>query len=155
MRTALVNMHLKTDNVFLSVSVGAPVIDILRPILDFLATVQVAVVRTFLQIDGLIPESHFKRPVMVSSEDKLSATVRLDFAVRLERLPTQFVQPFLQTDFKRFLLITQRMYLSVRTDLEIQFHSGPVVVVGRILILSVNLVIVPTSFIFIGLCRAE
>ena len=129
MRTALVNMHLKTDNVFLSVSVGAPVIDILRPILDFLATVQVAVVRTFLQIDGLIPESHFKRPVMVSSEDKLSATVRLDFAVRLERLPTQFVQPFLQTDFKRFLLITQRMYLSVRTDLEIQLHSRLVIII--------------------------
>ena len=87
MRTALVKMHLKTDNVFPSVSVGTPVIDILRPILDFLATVQMAVVRTFLQIDGLIPESHFKRPVMVSSEDKLSATVRLDLAVRLERLP--------------------------------------------------------------------
>ena len=87
MRTALVMMHLKTDNVFPSVSVGTPVIDILRPILDFLATVQMAVVRTFLQIDGLIPESHFKRPVMVSSEDKLSATVRLDLAVRLERLP--------------------------------------------------------------------
>ena len=81
MRTALVKMHLKTDNVFLSVSFGTPVIDILCPILDFLATVQVAVVRTFLQIDGLIPESHFKRPVMVASEDKLSATVRLDLAV--------------------------------------------------------------------------
>ena len=87
MRAALIEVNLKTDDVFLSVSFGAPVIDILRPILDFIATVQMAVVRTFLQIDGLIPESHFKRPVMVASKDEFRTTVRLDFAVRLERLP--------------------------------------------------------------------
>ena len=155
MRTALVKMYLKPDNVFLPVSSDTPVIDILRPMLNFLATVQVAVVRSFLQIDTLVSERYFKRPFMVAPKDKLSATIRLNFAVRLERFPAQFVQPFLQTDFKRFLLITQRMYLSVRTDLEIQFHSGLVVVVGRVLILSVNLVIVPTSFILIRLCRAE
>ena len=53
MRTALIKMYLKPDNVLLPVYLDTPVIDIFRPILDFLATVQVAVVRTFLQIDGL------------------------------------------------------------------------------------------------------
>src|SRR5699024_7486201 len=109
MRAALVKMYLKPDNVFLSVSVGTPVIDTLCPIFDFFATVQVTVIRSFLQIDGLVSECHLKCPLMVATEDKLSATVRLNFAVRLERFPAQFSQPFLQTDFKRFLLIAQRM----------------------------------------------
>ena len=34
-------------------------------------------------------------------------------------------------------------------------NSGLVVVVGRILILLVNLVLIPTPFILVGLCRAE
>lgn len=44
---------------------------------------------------------------------------------------------------------------SVRANLEIQFHSGLVIVVGRILILLVNLVLIPTTFILIGFCCAE
>lgn len=47
------------------------------------------------------------------------------------------------------------MDFTVRTDLEIQFHSGLVVVVGRILILPANLILVPTPFVLVGLCRAE
>lgn len=90
MWTALVKMYLKPDNVFLAVSLGTPFIDFFRPMLDFLATMQAAVFRTFLQIDGLIPESHFKCTVMIATEDEFRTTIRLDFAVRLKRFPSQF-----------------------------------------------------------------
>ena len=39
MRAALVKVYLKPDNVFLPVSVGAPVIDVLRPMFNFLAPI--------------------------------------------------------------------------------------------------------------------
>ena len=122
---------------------------------DFLAPAQVAIVGIFLQNYRLIPERHFKRPVMIAAKDKFCATIRLNLAVRLEWLPTQCVQPFLQTDFKRFLLIAQRMDFTVRTYLEIQFHSGLVIVVGQVQILPVNLLLIPTPFVLVGLCRAE
>jgi len=47
------------------------------------------------------------------------------------------------------------MDLPVGSDLEIQSHPAFVVMVGRVLILSLDLVIIPVSFIFIGLRRAE
>ena len=155
MRTALIKMHLKPDNVSLTVSFGTPIIDILRPIFNFLATVQVAVVRTFFQIDRLIPESHFNSPVVIATENESGATIRLNLAILFERLPAQLSQPFLQTDFKRFLMIAQRMDLPVRTNLEIQLHSRLVIIICGVLIFPVNLVIVPTPFVFVGFCRAE
>ena len=155
MRTALVKVNLKPDNVFLPISADTPVIDILCPMFDFLTPVQVAVVGIFLQTDSLIPEGHFKRPVMIATEDKLRTTIRLDLAVRLEGLPPQCVQPFLQANFKRFLLIAQRVDFTVRADLEIQLHSGLVIVVGQVQILPANLLLIPTPFVLVGLCRAE
>lgn len=95
MRAVLVKVYLKSYNVFLSVSSDTPIINVFRPIFDFLATTQMTIVRTFLQIDILISERHFKRPVMIAAKDKFRTTVRLDFAVRLERLPTQNGQSFL------------------------------------------------------------
>ena len=47
------------------------------------------------------------------------------------------------------------MNFPIWPDLEIQFHSGLVVVIGRVLILAVNLVVIPTSFVLIRLCCAE
>ena len=45
MRTALIEMNLKTDDVLLPVSSGAPVIDVFCPSLDFRTPPEVAVVR--------------------------------------------------------------------------------------------------------------
>ena len=78
----------------------------------------------------------------------------MDLAVRLEGLPPQCVQPFLQANFKRFLLIAQRVDFTVRADLEIQLHSGLVIVVGQVQILPANLLLIPTPFVLVGLCRA-
>ena len=105
MRTALIEMNLKTDDVLLPVSSGAPVIDIFCPLFDFRTSLEMAVVCTLVQIYGLGPKCHLKRTVMITSKDKFRTTVWLNFAVRFERLPAQFSQPFLQTYFKRFLLI--------------------------------------------------
>jgi len=151
MRTVLIKMNLETDYVFLSVSFGAPVINIFCPLFDFRTSLEMAVICIFVQIYGLSSKCHLKCTVMIASEDKFRTTVRLNFAVRLERLPAQFSQPFLQTDFKRFLLIAQRMNFPIGPNLEIQFHSGLVIVIGRIQILSVNLVVIPTPFVFIRL----
>lgn len=151
MRAALIKMNLEADDVFLSVPFGAPVIDIFCPLFDFRTSLEMTVICTLFQIYGLGPKCHLKCTVMIASEDKLRTTVWLNFAVRLERFPVQFSQPFLQTDFKRFFLIAQRMNFPIGPNLEIQFHSGLVIVIGRILILSVNLVVIPTPFVFIRL----
>ena len=132
MRAALIKMNLEADDVFLSVPFGAPVIDIFCPLFDFRTSLEMAVVCILIQIYGLSPKCHFKCTVMIASEDKFRTTVWLNFAVRLERLPAQLSQPFLQTDFKRFLLIAQRMNFPIGPNLEIQFHSGLVIVIGRI-----------------------
>ena len=79
------------------------------PLFDFLAPLDMAVVCTLVQIYGLGSKCHLKCTVMIASEDKFRTTVWLNFAVRLERFPAQLSQPFLQTDFKRFLLVSQRM----------------------------------------------
>jgi len=155
MRAALVKMHLKPDNVFLPVSFGTPVIDIFRPMFYFLAPKQMAVVCILFQIDGLIAESHFNSPVVIATENESGATIRLNLTVRLEWFPAQLRQAFLQTDFKRFLMIAQRMYFPVSTDFKIQLHSRLVIIICGVLIFPVNLVIVPTSFVFVGFCRAE
>ncbi len=155
MRAALIKMNLEADDVFLSVPFGAPVIDIFCPLFDFRTSLEMAVICTLVQIYGLGSKCHLKCTVMIASEDKFRTTVWLNFAVRLERLPAQFSQPFLQTYFKRFLLISQRMNFPIGPNLEIQFHSGLVIVIGRILILSVNLVVIPMPFVFIRLCCAE
>ena len=47
------------------------------------------------------------------------------------------------------------MNFPIGPNLEIQFHSGFVIVIDRILILSVNLVVIPMSFVLIRLCCAE
>ena len=151
MRAALIKMNLEADDVFLSVPFGAPVIDIFCPLFDFRTSLEMTVICTLFQIYGLGPKCHLKCTVMIASKDKFRTTVWLNFAVRLERLPAQFSQPFLQTDFKRFLLISQRMNFPIGPNLEIQFHSGLVIVIGRILILSVNLVVIPMPFVFISL----
>ena len=155
MRAALIKMNLEADDIFLSVPFGAPVIDIFCPLFDFRTSLEMAVICTLVQIYGLGSKCHLKCTVMIASEDKFRTTVWLNFAVRLERLPAQFSQPFLQTDFKRFLLISQRMNFPIGPNLEIQFHSGLVIVIGRILILAVNLVVIPMSFVLIRLCCAE
>ena len=105
MWAALIKMNLEADYIFLSVSLGAPVIDIFCPLFDFRTSLEMAVVFTLIQIYGLGPKCHFKCTVMIASEDKFRTTVWLNFAVRLERFPAQLSQPFLQADFKRFLLI--------------------------------------------------
>ena len=105
MRAALIKMNLEADDVFLSVPFGAPVIDIFCPLFDFRTSLEMAVVCTLFQIYGLGLKCHLKRTVMIASEDKFRTTVWLNFAVRLEGFPAQFSQPFLQTYFKRFLLI--------------------------------------------------
>ena len=106
MRAALIKMNLEADYVSLSVPFGAPVIDIFCPLFDFRTSLEMAVVCTLIQIYGLGSKCHFKCTVMIASEDKFRTTVWLNFAVRLERFPAQLSQPFLQTYFKRFLLIT-------------------------------------------------
>ena len=90
MRTALIKIHLKPDNVFMSVSVGAPVIDIFCLMFYFLAPMQMAVVGILFQIDGLIAESHFNRPVVIATENESGATVRLNLAILFEWFPAQF-----------------------------------------------------------------
>ena len=155
MRAALIEVNLEADYIFLSVSPGAPVIDIFCPLFDFRTSLEMAVICTFVQIYSLSSKCHLKCTVMIASEDKFRTTIRLNLAVRLERLPAQLSQPFLQTYFKRFLLIAQRMNFPIGPNLEIQFHSGLVVVIGRVLILSVNLVVIPMPFVFIRLCCAE
>ena len=47
------------------------------------------------------------------------------------------------------------MNFPIGPNLEIQLHSGLVIVISQILVLSVNLVIIPTSFVLIRLCCAE
>ena len=105
MRAALIKMNLKADYVFLSVPFGAPVIDIFCPLFNFWTSLEMAVVCTLVQIYGLGSKCHLKCTVMIASEDKFRTTVWLNFAVQLEGFPAQFSQPFLQTYFKRFLLI--------------------------------------------------
>ena len=90
MRTALVEMNLKADDVFLSVSSDAPVIDIFCPLFDFRAPLKVAVIRPLVLIDGLVSECHFESAVVVTAEDEFGTTIRLYLAVGLERMPTQF-----------------------------------------------------------------
>ncbi len=99
-RAALVKVNLKSNNVVLPVSFGTPVIDIFRPMFDFLTPGQVVVIDIFLQTDDLVSESHFNSPVVIATENESGATVRLNLAVRLEWFPTQFQQSFLQTDFE-------------------------------------------------------
>lgn len=74
---------------------------------------------------------------MIATENESGATIRLNLAVRLEWFPAQ------------------RMNLSIRTNLEIQLHSRLVIIVRGVLIFPVNLIIVPTPFIFVGFYRAE
>ena len=105
MRAVLIKVNLEADYVFLSVPFGAPLIDIFCPLFDFRTSLEMAVVCALVQIYGLGAKCHLKRTVMITSEDKFRTTVWLNFAVRLERFPAQFSQPFLQTYFKRFLLI--------------------------------------------------
>ena len=90
MRTALVKMHMEPNNVFLPVPFGTPIIDIFRPMFNFFAPMQMAVVCILFQIDGLIAESHFNSPVVIATENKSGATIRLNLAVRLEWFPAQF-----------------------------------------------------------------
>ena len=108
-----------------------------------------------VRIDGLVSECHFESAVVVAAEDEFGTTVRLYLAVGLERMPTQLRESVHKPHLKRLLLIAQRMDLPVGPDLEIQSHPALVVMVGRVLILSADLVIIPASFIFIGLRRAE
>lgn len=86
MRTALGEMDLEADDVLLSVSSGAPVIDVFCPLFDFIA-LRGAVVRLLVQIDGIVSECHFKGAVMVAAEDESDTTVRLHLAIGLERMP--------------------------------------------------------------------
>ena len=155
MRTALVEMNMEADDVLLPVSSGAPVIDIFCPLFDFRTSQEVAVVRLLVQIDGLVSECHFESAVVVAAEYESGTTVRLYLAVGLERMPTQLRESVHKPHLKRLSLIAQRMDLPVGPDLEIQPHPTLVVMVVRILILSLDLVIIPASFIFIGLRRAE
>lgn len=90
MLAALIKMNLEADYVFLSVSFGAPVIDIFCPLLDFRTSLDMTIICTLILIYGLSPKCHLKCTVMIASDDKLRTTVWLNFAVRLERLPTQF-----------------------------------------------------------------
>lgn len=105
MRTALVEMNLKADDVLLPVSSGAPVINVFSPLFDFRAPPEVAVVRLLVQIDGLVPECHFESAVVVAAEYESGTTVRLYHAVGLERMPTQLREPVHKPHLKRLLLI--------------------------------------------------
>lgn len=87
MRTALDEMDLEADDVLLSVSSGAPVIDVFCSLFDFSAPQEVAVVRLLIQIDDIVSECHFEGAVMVAAEDESDTTVRLHLAVGLERMP--------------------------------------------------------------------
>lgn len=57
MRTTLVKKNLEADDVLLRVSSCAPVIDFLCPLFDFRASLELAVVRLLVRIDGLTPEA--------------------------------------------------------------------------------------------------
>ena len=105
MRTALVEMNLKADDILLPVSSGAPVIDVFRPLFDFRAPMELAVVRLLVRIDGLVSECHFKGAVVVTAEDESGTTVRLYLAVGLKRMPTQLREPVHKPHLKRLLLI--------------------------------------------------
>ncbi len=67
-------------------------VDILRRVFNLHTSVQVVVVNIFVLIDGLITESNFEYAAMVAAENKSSATVRLNLAVSLERMPTRHSQ---------------------------------------------------------------
>lgn len=105
MRTALVEMNLKTDDVLLPVSSGAPVIDVFCPLFDFPAPLEVAIVRPLVQIDGLAPECHFEGAVVVAAEDEFGTTVRLYLAVGFERMPTQLCESIHKSHLKQLFLI--------------------------------------------------
>ena len=95
MRTALIEVNLEADYIFLSVSPGAPVIDIFCPLFNFRTSLEMAVICTLIQIYGLGSKCHLKCTVMIAAEDKFRTTIRLNLTVRLERLPTQLGQSFL------------------------------------------------------------
>ncbi len=42
------------------------------------------------------------------------------------------------------------MYFAIGTNLKIQPHSGLVIIVGRVLIFTIDLIFVPMPFILVG-----
>lgn len=103
MRTALVEMNLKADDILLPVSSDAPVIDVFHcPISWHCWRWQLSAP---VQIDGLISECHFESAVLVATEDKSGTTVRLYLAVGFERMPTQLCESVHKPHLKRLLLI--------------------------------------------------
>ena len=93
MRTALVDVNLEADDVLLTVSSGAPVIDVFCLLFDFRAPPEEAVVRLLVRIDGLVPECNFEGTVVITTKDESGITIRLYLAACLERMPTQLREP--------------------------------------------------------------
>lgn len=74
---------------------------------------------------------------MVTAKKELSTTIRLNFTIRHKWLPPKFRKSFLQSDIKKFRMISQRIYFSIMAYFKIKLHPNFVVMVSRILILPI------------------
>ena len=92
---------------------------------------------------------------MATAEDKFGAHVWLVLASFLEAVPPHLLQSLCQARLQGFLLIAERVNLPIGTNLKVEVLPGFVIVGGRILVLLVKSLFVPTTLVLVCFCRAE
>ena len=107
---SLVKMHIKSDDVLFTILLCHPAIEVGSPLLDFIHSLDVSVVRcsVALEIDSLIAECHHVHYFVVTAENELHNLIghlRSCWVVLLYlrvRLHSQFLQPLFETFLDRF-----------------------------------------------------
>lgn len=148
----LIHVNLKTDDVFLAVLSAQTLVNIHCPLLYLLLTHDIAIIGAFLMVNLLTAIRQLMHTLRTTAEQHLDKDVGRILGAFLEWLPVEFFESVIQSLIECTTLVTQWMQLAIWTNLKVQMHTRPVVVVFGQYVLLVNLTVIPTTLILVSLC---